>query len=143
MGFLHVLFGHATLLHGAIVGEHLQGGGQIIVHKLADLGRLSRLLRHGAEDLHTLLRKLIHLLGKCLIRDGIILCTDLSEHFLPLGNNPVRNFIPSEGQLFHVLLQGIGRLILPVMGGQIQVCGHNRHHLAYQQGKSCTDQNAR
>ena len=50
-GFLHLTVGDTALLHGAVVGQHFQSCGQVVVHKLPDLGRLGRRFRYGAENL--------------------------------------------------------------------------------------------
>ena len=108
---------------------------QVIIHELADLGRLGRLFGNRAENLHAQFLQLIHLPGKARVRNGVIGCPDFPEHFLPLGNDRVGFRVTAHPEIFHFLLLPV----LTVVRGQVQRLAHDAHQLADAES-TCADE---
>ena len=111
-----------TLAQKTVVLDHLEGGGQVVLHELADLRSLGGLVVHRTEDLRAGIFQLIQLGREGFVGNLVVLDADLLDH-LPA---PVQQFVHLgvAGIRLH-LLQAFGLL---VVGGQIQPLRHDAHN---------------
>ena len=96
-GGLGFLARYLALVHFAVALQHFQGGGHIIIHKAADLGRFIGLFGHSAEDAVGHVLQLIHLAGKLRVGDQVVFMADLSQHFLALIHQGIHRHVPGLG----------------------------------------------
>ena len=109
---------HAALIQGAVGFHHFQGGGQIILHKLANLGRFGGLVIHRAEHLGALVFQLVQADGQRLVGNQIVLRTNFPNHGPALFQNGVHFFHTGLARHF---LQAFRRFF---RRAQIQALGH-------------------
>ena len=76
------------------IAEHFQRGGQIIIHKPTNLGSLTGLLCHGAENFMGGVINFLDVPGKFGIGNSIVFFPDFFQHFQPFFNHAVHSGIP-------------------------------------------------
>ena len=97
LGLLRVFSRDLPLAQLSVVGQHLEHGGQVVIHEPADLRCFFGLVRHRQKDLIGDSFQIVDFLGQNRVRDLAVLVPDLGDHLLAVADQLIDGFNARHG----------------------------------------------